>query len=475
MDRAPRIVWFRRDLRVDDHPALCAALAGGHPVVAVFCFDDRLLGGRHASGPRTQFLLESLADLDRSLRERGSRLTVRRGRPERELVELAREVRAGEIHFTRDATPFARERGRVVGAACREAGVAVFGHPGLGAVDDPGELRTGTGGPYRVFSPFHRAWQGAPRRTPLRAPDAVPGVDGVSPGRLPTLGELGLTQEIAAPMAGGERAADERLEAFVAGGLRRYAGGGHDDLAVDGTSRLSPYLRFGCVSARAIEAALPDGAGADAFRRQLCWRDFYLHQLFHFPQNARVEFQERYRALPWRDAPQDLERWQLGRTGYPLVDAGMRQLLACGWMHNRARLVVGSFLTKHLGIDWREGESWFMRLLLDGDPAANNGNWQWIASVGSDPQPVGRRLLNPTRQQERFDPRGEYVRRWVPELRDVPDAHLAEPWRMPERLGLECRCVIGVDYPPPIVDHARARRDALGRYGAAAAAAREDG
>jgi deoxyribodipyrimidine photo-lyase len=269
---------------------------------------------------------------------------------------------------------------------------------------------------------------------------------------------------VSRPVVGGERAAWERFDEFRADGVDRYARGGHDDLAVEGTSRLSAYLRFGCISPRQVEAGLADGDGAEAFRRQLCWRDFYLDLIRRHPENAGLEQQPGRRGIAWRDAPEDLERWKLGRTGYPLVDAGMRQLMAEGFMHNRTRMVVGSFLTKHLGIDWREGERWFMNLLVDGDPAVNNGNWQWIASVGSDPQPVGRRLLNPTRQQERFDPDGAYVRRWVPELRGVPNAHLAEPWRMPADLALECGCVIGHDYPRPIVDHASARREALARY-----------
>jgi deoxyribodipyrimidine photo-lyase len=462
------LVWLRRDLRLADHPALSAALARADRVICVFCLDDRLLAGPRASGSRTQFLLECLADVDRSLRERGSRLVIRRGPPEDEIPGLAEAAGAGEIHFTRDATPYARARGRRVAAACRAAGIELVGHPGLWAIDDPAGVVTGSGTAYQVFTPFYRRWLAVPRRAVLAAPASLGGRPEVEAGSVPSLAALGLEQSVSRPARGGERAAWERLEGFLADGVAGYAGSGHDQLAKDGTSRLSAYLRFGCVSPRQVEAALGEGDGPDAFRRQLCWRDFYLDLLRRNPANAGLEQQPARRGIAWRDAPGDLERWHQGQTGYPLVDAGMRQLRAEGFMHNRARMVVGSFLTKHLGIDWREGERWFMGLLLDGDPAANNGNWQWIASVGSDPQPVHRRLLSPTRQQERFDPDGEYVRRWVPELRPVPNAHLAEPWRMPAGLALECGCVIGRDYPWPIVDHADARREALARYAAPA-------
>ncbi len=465
------VVWFRRDLRVADHPALAAAVERSDRVLAVFCLDDRLLTGRTASGARTQFMLECITDLDRSLRDRGSRLVIRRGAPEREIVELANAVGAAEIHFTRDATPYARARGRRVADACAAAGIRLVGHAGLWAVDDPAAILTAGGTSYQVFTPFHRRWLEEPRRPVLDAPatlDVGGGGGGVvDPGRIPELAELGLTQALSDPLPGGERPAWERFERFRTDTVAGYAQGGHDAVGDEGTSRLSAYLRFGAISPRQIESRLDDGPGSQAFRRQLCWRDFYLDLLRRHPENAKLEQQPDRRAIVWRDAPEDLERWQAGLTGYPLVDAGMRQLQAEGFMHNRTRMLTGSFLTKHLGIDWREGERWFMRLLLDGDPAVNNGNWQWIASVGSDPQPVGRRLLSPTRQQERFDPDGTYVRRWVPELRRVPDAFLAEPWRMPDDLALECGCVIGLDYPRPIVDHASARREALARYAAA--------
>jgi deoxyribodipyrimidine photo-lyase len=254
------------------------------------------------------------------------------------------------------------------------------------------------------------------------------------------------------------------MSRFLSDGVRAYVEE-HDALGTDRTSRLSSYLHLGCLSPRELEARLPRDAGPDAFRRQLCWRDFYHHVLHHFPRNARSEFQERYRGtIRWSNARRGFAAWCDGRTGFPLVDAGMRQLRREGWMHNRARLVVGSFLTKDLGIDWRWGERHFMRLLIDGDEANNNGNWQWIASVGVDPQPAFRRIYNPARHMERYDPDGDYVRRYVPELRAVPDTHLREPWTMSEELQREVGCVIGADYPAPIVDHAAARREALERY-----------
>ena len=305
--------------------------------------------------------------------------------------------------------------------------------------DDLGAIRTQSGTPYTVFTPFHRAWLDAPRRRVGGAPRRLPPLPrGLDPGALPKLGELGLRHEVEDPVPGGEGEARRRVRKFATGHA-----GDYDEkrnlVAQEGVSRLSAYLHFGCLSPRELEERVDD----EAFRRQLCWRDFYAHVLLHFPSNAHSEHQARYRGtIRWSRGHKRFEAWCAGRTGYPLVDAAMRQLKREGWMHNRARLVAGSFLTKDLGIDWRWGERWFMRLLLDGDEASNNGNWQWIASVGVDPQPAFRRMFNPARQQARFDPDGEYVRRYVPELRDGNRA----------------------DYPDPIVDHTVARREALERY-----------
>ena len=456
------IVWFTRDLRLHDHPALRAALDRCERVVCVFCLDDRLLSGRNASGPRTQFMLECLAELRERL---DGNLVIRRGSPERELVDLAGEVDAGEVHFSADSGPFARRRMTRVWRALEAAGVEPWAHPGLHAVDDLTAIRTQADKPYTVFSPFHRSWLEVPRREVLGRPRSLPELpSGVRKGRIPTLDALGMEQEVDEPMPGGEVAARERLSRFLSRGVSDYTDN-HDALGRDKTSRLSPYLHFGCISPREIEERLPRGKGPDAFRRQLCWRDFYHHVLRHFPDNAHGEFQERYRGqIAWNDNEEHFRAWCDGQTGYPLVDAGMRQLRREGFMHNRARLVVGSFLTKDLGIDWRSGERWFMRLLLDGDEANNNGNWQWIASVGVDPQPFFRRIYNPARHMERFDPEGHYVRRYVPELQPVPDRYLPEPWTMPEEVQAQCGCVIGRDYPEPIVDHREAREEAFARY-----------
>ena len=446
------LVWLTRDLRVRDHPPLRAALDAHDRVVSVFCLDDRLLHGRHASGPRTQFLLDALHDLDGALRERGGGLIVRHGPPEEELARLARATGADAVYCSADAGPFARARAQRVRAALADAGAALKARPGLFAVDDVGALRTQAGRPYVVFSPFHRAWLAAPRRAVLGAPRALPPLPArVRKGRIPSLDALGLASDVADAPRGGEAEARRRAAAFTAGPAARYP---------EQTSRLSPYLHLGCISPRELEERKLPGA----FRRQLAWRDFYHHVLLHHPGNARRAHQPRYRGLRWSRSRRRFDAWCAGQTGFPYVDAGMRQLQREGWMPNRVRLVVGSFLTKDLWIDWRWGEGWFMRHLVDGDEANNNGNWQWIASVGTDPAPPFRRLYNPARHQERYDPDGSYVRRWVPELARVPAAVLSEPWRMSEEEQEAAGCVIGRDYPEPIVDHAAARREALARF-----------
>jgi len=470
---ATALLWYRRDLRLHDHPALTTALREYERVVPVFVLDDALLHGRFASTPRTHFMLGCLRALDEQLRARNSALVVRRGRPEQVLVQLAGDAGAEAALWTSDAAPYARARDRRVTDALRRGGVAARPHGGTYVVD-VAKPRTQAGAPYHVFSPFFRTWRHLERRAVQPAPPALPGLPAnVIPADLPASpAALGLErapggEPIVAP---GEPTARQALERWLQQPIDAYAQR-HDSLALVATSVLSPYLRWGCLSPREAEQRARErgGDGAAAWVRQLAFRDFYAHVLLMWPGNVRHEFQERLRTLRWDDARGRLEAWRRGETGYPVVDAAMRQLASDGWMPNRARLIVGSFLTKDLHLDWREGERWFERLLLDGEPAQNNGNWQWIASVGTDPAPAYRRMYNPTLQGRRFDPRGEYVRRWIPELRDLPDDSIHEPWTLSEAEQRAAGCRIGCDYPERVVDHARERERALERYRAAAA------
>jgi deoxyribodipyrimidine photo-lyase len=457
------VVWFRRDLRVHDHPPLATAAREYERVVPVFVLDRRLLHGRFPSPSRTGFLLGSLGALREALRERGGDLLLREGRPEAVQPALARDTGAEAVLFASDVSPFAMDRDARVEAALREAGIAPLRTPG-NFVADVGRPRTQDGRPFTVFSPFRRAQLKLPRRAVEAPPARLELPEGLDPGAIPSLADLGFAPELPDPMPPGEPAARARMEAWLAGGLAEYHH--RQDRMDGGTSELSPYIHFGCLSVRALEerALAAGGPGAEAYARQLAWRDFYAHVLLHFPSNARRAFKPEFDALEWSADEAALDAWREGRTGYPIVDAGMRQLAVRGWMHNRARLIVASFLTKDLHIDWRAGEAHFMRYLLCGDEAQNNGNWQWISSVGVDPQPFYRRIYNPVLQQRRHDPDGAYVRRWVPELRGVPLERLAEPWKMSPGEQRAARCVIGSDYPAPIVDHKRERERTIERY-----------
>jgi deoxyribodipyrimidine photo-lyase len=463
----PQIVWLRRDLRVHDHPGLHEAVAAGGAVVPVFVVDPTLTAGPAASGPRASFLAATLADLDAALRERGNRLVVVHGDPAAELGRLARQVDAAVVRWTADAAPFGRRRDERVRRALEADGRKTIADPGQYVVE-PTALQTQGGRPYTVFGPYRRRWQDAARRTIHRAPRRIEAVSGVGGESLPGADDLGRAKrrpDVPEPIAtGGETTGLAAARRWLDGPIARYADR-HDRLA-GGTSELSPHLRWGTISARWLEARarVLGGEGPAAFVRQLAWRDFFAHVYRHHPDDRHREHQERYRDLHWEDDPEGLDAWREGRTGFPLVDAGMRQLAATGWIHNRARMVVGSFLTKDLHVDWRHGESHFLGLLLDGEPVQNDGNWQWIASVGVDPKPYFQRLFNPTRQQQRFDPGGAYVRRWVPELAAVPDQLLAEPWRMSADQQRDAGCAIGDDYPAPIVDHAEQREIAAARY-----------
>ncbi len=464
------LVWFRRDLRLHDLPSLATAVAAG-PIVPCFVFDDRLISqGRFPSPERTGFMLGCLAELRESLRALGSDLYLRRGDPAEVLVELAGGAGATKVHFTRDANPWATRRDRKVTEALAGAGVEAVPHPGNYIVDDPGAIVSGKGTPYTVYSPFAKAWREVERREMVPPPEEIEPVAGIEPGELPTCEDLGLTPDPGTTsFEPGEEAARAAARAYLNRGLERYSETRNSPAG--GSSRLSPYIRWGSVSPLELEVklGLRDGKGPRVFRSELAWREFYASVIENFPYVVEDEFQERYRGtLDWQADDRLLEAWKQGMTGYPLVDAGMRELLSDGWMHNRIRMVVASFLTKDLHIDWREGEKWFMERLIDGDMASNNGGWQWVTSVGTDPAPYFQRMFNPMTQQERFDPEGTYVRRWIPELASVPEKKLVRPWKMSDAEQEEAGCVIGRDYPEPIVDHAEERRFAVERYRAAA-------
>lgn len=438
------VVLFTRDIRLHDHPALAAAVDRASHVVPLFVLDDAVLG-RFGAPNRVAFLLEALADLRRSLASRGSGLVVRRGDTVAETLRVAEETGAERIHMSEDVSAFAHRRHERLTSAAHERGIALEAFPGVTVVA-PGDLSpTGSDGPFRVFTPYWRRWRAVPRRAVLAAPRRMPEAGPIDERPLPAVGDLVRGAPASRLPAGGETEGRSRLARWLRDGLAGYDAR-RDELAVDGTSGLSPYLHFGCVSPLEAAERAAGEPGGETWIRQLCWRDFH-HQLHDAePRIAREDL--RPRGDRWRDDPDALAAWKEGRTGYPLVDAGMRQLAAEGWMPGRARLVTASFLVKHLYLDWRLGAAHFAEHLVDGDVVNNTGNWQWVAGTGADTRP--NRVFNPTRQARRFDPDGAYVRHWVPELEGVERGAVHEPWR----LGL----LRPAAYPHPIVDHEEAVR-----------------
>jgi deoxyribodipyrimidine photo-lyase len=462
------IVWFRRDLRVHDHPALTAALEAADQVIPVFVFDEPLLVGRVPSANRAWFMRESVAALSESLAERGGGLRIVSGRPADVVPAIARELGAREVYVTRDAAPYGRRRDRAVADRLAADGVAFRPKRGL-YVHEPDEVVKADGGPFTVYSPFRRAWQALDRRPVLAAPDRIPAPPGGAtrrprPDPVPDVPPPSADRALVP--APGEAAARQRLERWLDGPIASYSSS-RDRLDRDGTSRLSQDLRWGLLSPNeVVERASGPGEGRRTFLGELIWREFYAHVLWHHPRVLREPFQPAFSDLSWADDDEGFQAWADGRTGYPIVDAAMRQLRASGFVHNRARMIAASFLTKDLLLDYRLGEAQFMRHLTDADVASNNGGWQWTASTGTDPQPYFR-IFNPVLQGKRFDPDGAYVRRWVSELAGVPSKRIHEPWTMTADEQAAAGCRIGTDYPAPIVDHAAARARALAAFTAA--------
>ncbi|MBC9715841.1 deoxyribodipyrimidine photo-lyase [Streptomyces sp. TRM66268-LWL] len=449
------VVLFTSDLRLHDHPPLRAALDGAGEVVPLFVRDRAVDAAGFAAPNRLAFLADCLVDLDAGLRERGGRLVLRSGDLADEVAKVVSECGADAVHMAADHSAHARRREDRLRSVLESSGCRLVVHDGVGTVVAPGTVTPASSDHFAVFTPYHRHWTQQPMRTPLAAPRKVPVPEGVGSEPLPVREHLhGVSPGLA---AGGEWQAREQLTAWLRGGLAEYEEG-HDDLGGDRTSRLSPHLHFGTLSpVECVQRAVrKGGAGAEAFVRQLAWRDFHRQVLAARPAAARENYRtqhDRWRTPATAAARADIEAWKEGRTGYPVIDAAMRQLRHEGWMHNRGRLLTASFLTKTLYVDWRIGAEHFLSLLVDGDVANNQLNWQWMAGTGTDTRP--NRILNPVTQAKRYDPDGVYTRRWVPELAGLDGPSVHEPWKLP---GLE-RAAVG-DYPDPIVELA----DGLERF-----------
>lgn len=457
--RRPVIVWFRRDLRIDDNPALFHAAEAGCPVIPLFIFDKELIRSLPSDGAAFNFQAEALAELEESLKALGGRLVARRGDVYKVHESLIREIQPAALYYNRDYEPYARERDLKVESLYRRYDTEVKTFADV-VVHEPPEVLTGQGTPYVVFTPYANAWKKLDHPKPLRKPKSMktPGLrtDGVLGA-----GELGRKTSISEPaVRGGEKEASRLWRRFLRSQIHDYAKS-RDIPSVEGTSRLSAYLRFGCISIRRVlddcsklrnEASPTAVSAAGKYVDELIWREFYQAVLYHYPKLLSQSYRAEFESMPWKLDERMFDAWCRGLTGFPLVDAGMRQLNRTGWMHNRVRMVVASFLTKDLRHDWRLGASYFEKKLIDIETASNNGGWQWAASTGVDPKPL--RIFNPRLQAERFDPQGLYIKAYVPELSRVPVRYIHAPHTMPPSLQKESRCEIGKDYPAPIIDHA---------------------
>ena len=452
------IHWFRRDLRITDNTALNAAVAAGEEVIPVYIASD-WKGSHGWTGPvRQEFLCGCLDSLSKNLEAIGGRLIIRRGDAVAELEKLAAETGAEAIVANRDPDPFGRAVEARLEKLCREKGIGLSLHKDA-CVHERDEVLTGQGTVFRVFTPYSKAWFAQPKASPTGAVKRLSTPAGLASLPLPKLSDWGLQPSGAELPEAGERAARERLKVFLSGPVATY-GERRDLMGVAGTSRLSQDLRFGLVSPRQIYSAAkrveetlpPEGRkSVMKYLAEIVWREFYMQLLWHYPELLEQEFNTTWRGMEWPglpEIPDSFGRWCAGMTGFPIVDAAMRELAATGWMHNRSRMITAMFLTKDLHLDWRLGEAFFMRSLVDGEIASNNGGWQWSAGTGADAAPYFR-IQNPWSQAKRYDPEGAYIRRWVPELKDVPSVRLLDPPADGHP--------IAPGYPVPMLDHSTER------------------
>lgn len=470
------LVWFRRDLRVTDHTALHQAIQQGATVVPFFIISDETIRTQNMGAPITHFFFESLRALQGNLAHLGGGLVIRRGDFLTEIEKLSAETGAKALFFNKDYEPNALARDQRVTAFLSAKGLEVQSFKDQVYFEER-ELLTASGTPYTVFTPYSRAWRNKAHQIPMpsKAPFHVPipsNFHELYSDFIPSLAELKLrVQPYTLLSTPGEKAGREAIKAFLAESVQQYKNQ-RDFPAKPGTSLLSPHLRAGTISIRTLYWQLQDllakadetsAIQIETYLNELIWRDFYHQILFNFPQVATQNFKTNFDTVAWRNDPHEIQAWKTGQTGYPIVDAAMRQLVKHGWMHNRLRMITAMFLTKHLLTHWQIGEAFFAHHLIDFDLAANNGGWQWSASTGTDAQPYFR-IFNPIEQAKKFDPEGHFIRQYLPELAKVPPAYVHAPWEMPLSLQKAMGCIIGQAYPFPIVEHKFARERALAAF-----------
>ncbi len=469
MDLAPLLVWLRQDLRLVDNPALAEAAAGGRPVVPVFIFDEA--GDWVPGGASRWWLHHSLASLAKDLAARGSRLILRRGPSAKVLDALIAETGAAGVHWNRRYEPSSVARDAGIKKSLEARGLVAKSF-NAGLLFEPLTIRNKAGAPYRVFTQFWKTClASAEPPLPVKAPKALakpsawPKSDALESWKLLPV-KPDWAEGLCETWTPGEAGANARLERFLDGVVENYKTD-RNRPDMEATSRLSPHLHFGEIGPRqcfhAARAAAGGTIGAEHFLSELGWREFSAHLLFQSPDLPMQALRDDFRDFPWKDDAKALRSWQRGRTGYPIVDAGMRELWQTGWMHNRVRMIVASFLVKHLLLPWQRGQEWFWDTLVDADLANNAASWQWVAGCGADAAPYFR-IFNPILQGAKFDPNGDYVRKYVPELAKLPTEHLFAPWEAPEAVLREAGVKLGKSYPEPMVDHAGARARALAAF-----------